>query len=111
MYTLQPDFTAQPSEVEGSPLVHAFFDTPTSTWTFVVVDPATKHAFVIDSVLEFDAASGHIGTKSAQGLAAFVRDSGYNVVRIMETHVHADHATGALALKQVGHDYERRLMN
>jgi hypothetical protein len=78
MYTLQPDFTAQPSEAGGSPLVHAFSDTPTSTWTFVVVDPATKDAFVIDSVLEFDAASGHIG---------------------------------ALALKQVGHDYEPRLMN
>lgn len=101
MTSVQPDLTAQPSG-EGSPLVHAFFDTPTSTWTFVVVDPNTKKAFIIDSVLDFDPASGHISTKSAQALAAFVHEKGYTVTRIMETHVHADHATGALALKQVG---------
>jgi glyoxylase-like metal-dependent hydrolase (beta-lactamase superfamily II) len=101
MSTLQPDFTAHPSNAEGSPLVHAFFDTTTFAWTFVVVDPSTQDALIIDSVLEFDPASGHIGNKAAQGLAIFVQEKGYNVVRIMETHVHADHATGALALKQV----------
>lgn len=81
--------------------MHAFFDNPTSTWTFVVADPDTKDAFVIDSVLEFDPASGRIGTKAARGLAAFVQEKGYTIIRIMDTHVHADHATGALALKQV----------
>jgi glyoxylase-like metal-dependent hydrolase (beta-lactamase superfamily II) len=98
-----PDFTAEPGTLPDSPLVHAFFDIATSTWTYVVVDPATKDAVVIDSVLEYDPVSGRVGTTSVQGLAAFLKQNEYGVTRIIETHVHADHATGALALKQVSH--------
>lgn len=103
-----PDITYQPTAVstghrhgDGSPLVHCFFDNPTSTWTYLVVDPTTKDALVIDPVLEFDPASGSIGTESVQGLAAFIAGQGYKVTRIIETHIHADHATGARALKSV----------
>lgn len=96
-----PDFTAEPGSLEDSPLVHAFFDKATSTWTYIVVDPATKEAVVIDTVLEYDPVSGKVGTTSVQGLAAFLKQNGYEVTRIIETHVHADHATGALALKQL----------
>ena len=101
MTALEPDFTAEPTATVGSPLVYAFFDTATSTWTYIAADPSTKDAVIIDSVLSYDPASGTIDTSSAQGLAAFVKQKGYRVTRIMETHVHADHATGALALKQV----------
>jgi len=101
MDALVPDFTAEPGTLAGSPLVFAFFDAATSTWTYIAVDAATKDAVIIDSVLEYDPASGKVGTNSAQGLAAFVKQKQYRVTRIMETHVHADHATGALALKQV----------
>ena len=100
-----PDFTAEPGSLEDSPLVHAFFDKATSTWTYIVVDPATKEAVVIDTVLEYDPVSGKVGTTSVQGLAAFLKQNGYEVTRIIETHVHADHATGALALKQVRHQW------
>jgi glyoxylase-like metal-dependent hydrolase (beta-lactamase superfamily II) len=102
MDALAPFKTYQPSTSESSPLVHTFFDNPTSTWTCVVVDPPTKQAMIIDSVLDFEPASGSISTQSARGLVSFVEQNNYEVTRIMETHVHADHATAAFALKQVG---------
>jgi glyoxylase-like metal-dependent hydrolase (beta-lactamase superfamily II) len=101
MTALVPDFTAEPTATAGSPLVYAFFDAATSTWTYIAVDPSTKDAVIIDSVLGYDPASGKVDTSSTQGLAAFVKQKEYRVIRIMETHVHADHATGAHALKQV----------
>lgn len=102
MTALVPDFTAEPTSIAGSPLVYAFFDAATSTWTYIAVDTSTKDAVIIDSVLGYDPASGKVDASSAQALAAFVKQKEYRVIRIMETHVHADHATGALALKQVG---------
>ena len=73
--------------------------------------PKTKEAFIIDPVLDFDLASGKISQRSVKGLAAFTRDQGYKVTRIIETHVHADHLSGAYALKQVsqGRDPSCRL--
>lgn len=97
----KPYKTHQPTSVPNSPLVHSFWDEPTSTFTFVVVCPKTKEAFIIDPVLDFDLASGKIAQRSVKGLAAFTRDQGYRVVKIIETHVHADHLSGAYALKQI----------
>ncbi|UOH83693.1 hypothetical protein LQV05_006427 [Cryptococcus neoformans] len=96
---LTPYRTHRPSNFKGSPIVHSFFDDATSTWTFVVADPQTKCAMIIDPVLDYDQASGGTSMRTAQGLAAFTRDAQYEVVRVMETHVHADHATAAFALK------------
>lgn len=98
---LTPYRTHRPSDFKGSPVVHSFFDDATSTWTFVVADPQTKCAMIIDPVLHYDPASGGTGMRTVQGLAAFTLEAQYEVVRIMETHVHADHATGAFALKTV----------
>lgn len=92
----------------NSPLVHSFWDDPTSTFTFCVVCPKTKEAFIIDPVLDFDLASGKIAQRSVRGLAAFTREQGYKVVKIIETHVHADHLTGAFALKQASQGSELR---
>jgi glyoxylase-like metal-dependent hydrolase (beta-lactamase superfamily II) len=97
---LQPFSTHQPTG-PSSPLVHSFFDKSTSTWTYLVVDPASGHAAIIDSVLEYDCASGTVGMESVKGLLAFVQEKGYQIEKIMETHVHADHLTGAHVLKQV----------
>lgn len=99
--TYPPASSSDASGSRGSPLVHCFFDDTTSTWTYVVVDPSTKYALVIDPVLEYDPASGTIGTQSAEGLVAFIVEEGLKVQRIVETHVHADHATGAQAIKAV----------
>ncbi|KAJ9107334.1 hypothetical protein QFC21_000784 [Naganishia friedmannii] len=98
---LQPYKTHQPTSFPGSPRIHSFYDDPTATWTFVVADPATLEAIIVDPVLDFDPVSGRISQKSVQGLAGFVQKEGYKVVRICETHVHADHLTGAYALKQL----------
>lgn len=89
------------STPHGSPLVHCFFDDPTSTWTYLVVDSTTNEALVIDPVLEYDPTSGTIGTQSVRDLVSFINGQGYKVSKIIETHVHADHATGARALKSV----------
>ncbi|WP_375207610.1 MBL fold metallo-hydrolase [Hyphococcus sp.] len=82
------------------PTVKTFFDEDTFTASHVVSDPATKKAAVIDSVLDFDPASGTTTTKSADEIIAYIRDEGLTVDWILETHVHADHLTAAPYLKQ-----------
>ncbi len=67
----------------------------TSTVTYLVADPATGQAAVIDSVLDFDAASGHTATGSAERVAASVTERGLTVAWLLETHVHADHLSAA----------------
>jgi glyoxylase-like metal-dependent hydrolase (beta-lactamase superfamily II) len=82
------------------PLVHAFFDEPTFTVSYVVADPATKACAIIDSVLDFDPASGRTRKTSAEAIVAFIRQQGLQLEWILETHVHADHLSAAPYLKQ-----------
>ena len=77
------------------PNVKAFFDEATFTVSYIVSDPATRKAAVIDPVLDFDAASGRTATKSADNVIEHVREHGLDVDWILETHVHADHLSGA----------------
>jgi glyoxylase-like metal-dependent hydrolase (beta-lactamase superfamily II) len=78
-----------------SPAVHPFFDQATGTVTYVVADPATSVAAIVDPVLDFDPKAGRTSTASAQRLLAFVRDQGLHVEWILETHAHADHLSAA----------------
>jgi len=82
-----------------APNVRAFFDEATFTVSYVVSDPRTSRAAIIDPVLDFDAASGRTSTRSADKIVAFVADNDLGVDWIFETHVHADHLTGAPYLK------------
>lgn len=82
------------------PEVSGFFDEATNTITYVVKDPASPHCAVIDSVLDFDYSSGRTDTRSADAVAAHVRDKGLTVDWILETHVHADHLSAAPYLQQ-----------
>ena len=82
-----------------APQVTGFFDEATYTVTYVVADPVSSRAAIIDPVLDYDAASGRTDTRSADAVAAFVRDAGLNVVWILETHIHADHLSGAAYLQ------------
>ncbi|MCL4148435.1 UNVERIFIED_CONTAM: hypothetical protein GTU68_036928 [Idotea baltica] len=77
------------------PNVTAFFDEPTNTISYVVADPASDKCAVIDSLLDYDAASGRTSTVSADRMIAFVKAQGLSVEWIIDTHVHADHLTAA----------------
>jgi len=72
-----------------------FFDPQTWTISYVVWDPATRRAAVIDPVLDYDFRSGRTSTRSADRLLDHVRDNGLQVDWILETHAHADHLSGA----------------
>ncbi|GAB4520300.1 MAG: MBL fold metallo-hydrolase [Amphiplicatus sp.] len=81
------------------PKVTAFFDEPTFTISYVVADPSTKKAAIIDSVLDFDPASGRTSHAGADRIVAFVQDNDLSAEWILETHVHADHLSAAPYLK------------
>jgi glyoxylase-like metal-dependent hydrolase (beta-lactamase superfamily II) len=78
-----------------TPNVHGFFDEATNTITYVVTEPHGRACAVIDSVLDFDYASGRTDTRSADAVIAHIRDQGLDLQWILETHVHADHLSAA----------------
>ena len=82
------------------PEVTGFFDEDTFTISYVVADPATKTCAIIDSVLDFDPASGRTSRKSADQVIAFIRKGGLKLDWILETHVHADHLSAAPYLRK-----------
>jgi glyoxylase-like metal-dependent hydrolase (beta-lactamase superfamily II) len=83
-----------------TPDVKAFFDEATFTVSYIVSDPASGRAAVIDPVLDYDPASGRTGTSSAEEMIAYLADSNLGVDWIIETHVHADHLSGAPYIKE-----------
>lgn len=85
--------------IAGNVHVEALFDSATSTLSYLVMDRATAQCAVIDSVLGYDPKSGHTDTASADALIERVRALGATVQWILETHVHADHLSGADYLK------------
>ena len=82
------------------PQVKAFFDENTNTFSYVVTDPETRVCAVIDSVLDYDAASATTSTHSADQIIDFVKTHQLKVEWILETHVHADHLTASQYLKE-----------
>jgi len=87
----------------AAPIIRGFFDEATSTVSYLLADPATGQAAIIDPVLDFDAASGRVGTGSADALLAAAKDEGWTISLILETHAHADHLSAAAYLrKQTG---------
>jgi len=77
------------------PEVTAQFDSATNTVSYIVADPATRRCAVIDSVLDFEYASGRTSTESADNLVAAVERAGLEVEWVLESHVHADHLSAA----------------
>ena len=80
--------------------VKAFFDSVTNTFSYVVSDPDTQRCAVIDSVLDYDAASATTKTEQADLIIAYIQENSLSVDWILETHVHADHLSAAQYLKQ-----------
>jgi len=85
--------------VMPKPIIHAFFDAPTNTVSYLVGDPETRQAAVIDPVLDYDHKSGKANVASADAILAKAKEEGFTVTLILETHVHADHLSGAPYLK------------
>jgi len=83
-----------------SPLIQAFFHRQSCTISYLVYDQRSGHGILIDSALDFDAASGRIATEFADSQLAFIRQHKLKIDWIMDTHIHADHLSAA--------DYLRR---
>lgn len=86
--------------VLSRPAVESFFDEETHTVSYIVHDPQSGRAAIIDSVLDYDWAAGRIATTSADSLIEFIARRGLGVDWILETHVHADHLSAADYLQQ-----------
>jgi len=82
------------------PEVTPFFDEPTNTVSYVVTDPGSTACAIVDSVLDYDPASGRTNTESADKIVHFVQSRKLSVSWILETHVHADHLSAAPYLQQ-----------
>ncbi len=82
------------------PTVTPFHHAATGTWSYVVADPATRVAAVIDPVLDYDWKSARTGTQAVDQLIAHCREQGLTVRWILETHAHADHLSSAQYVKQ-----------
>ncbi|RDI56752.1 MBL fold metallo-hydrolase [Microvirga subterranea] len=85
--------------MSGKPIIRAFFDEPTNTVSYLVADPATRKAAIIDPVFDYDYASGTVDTRSVEAILAAAGEAGYVVEWALETHAHADHLSGAPYIK------------
>ena len=79
--------------------VHSFLHSDTETYTHVLADVQQQVCAIIDPVLDFDAKSGHTDTASVDEVIGFVREQGWTLVYIIETHAHADHISAAIHVK------------
>jgi glyoxylase-like metal-dependent hydrolase (beta-lactamase superfamily II) len=79
--------------------VETFFDPRTSTLTYVVFDPATRDAVVIDPVLDYDPSTGVVSADSVDRVTEFLRRERLVLRMLLETHAHADHLSGSQVLR------------
>ncbi|KAI0088029.1 Metallo-hydrolase/oxidoreductase [Irpex rosettiformis] len=99
---VQPDVSHEGIDSK-TPAIFSFFEKATGTWQYIISDPQTHQAVIVDPVLDYDPASGTISTKSADDLLSFIEDKKLNVTHILETHAHADHLTSSRYLKSCLH--------
>ena len=83
-----------------NPTIQAFFDKATNTISYLVSDPASDVAAIIDPVLDYDPASARTSTASADDILAAAAAQGLRVTRVLETHAHADHLSAAHYIRE-----------
>ncbi|KQT15816.1 MAG: MBL fold metallo-hydrolase [Bradyrhizobium sp.] len=81
------------------PIIRSFFDEPTNTVSYLVGDPATRKAAIIDPVFDYDHSSGEVDTRSVEAMLKAAEDAGNTIEWVLETHAHADHLSGAPFIK------------
>lgn len=81
--------------------IHSFFDKDTNTMTYIIHNSGASEAIVIDPVLNFDYASGTISNREINSIVGFLKENNLTIKYIFETHVHADHLSGASRLKEL----------
>jgi glyoxylase-like metal-dependent hydrolase (beta-lactamase superfamily II) len=81
------------------PIIRAFFDEPTNTVSYIVADPTTKQAAVIDPVLDYDQNASEVDTRSVDAMLRVAGEQGYAIAWTLETHAHADHLSGSPYIK------------
>jgi len=86
--------------MSGKPVVTGFFHEPTFSIAYLVEDPATKAAAIVDPVLDYDEKSGSVSYQSADALLDEIARRGLKVEWILDTHPHADHFSAAVYLKE-----------
>ncbi len=77
------------------PEIQTFFDHATNTASYLVSDPVTGAAAIIDPVLDFEPGGGKLATASADAMLAAVEEQGLQLLYVLETHAHADHLSAA----------------
>ncbi len=82
-----------------APIIRAFFDQPTNTISYLVSDPVTRRAAVIDPVLDFDQRDGTVDVRSVEAILAAAKGDKLAIEWVLETHAHADHLSGAPYIK------------
>ncbi len=80
-------------------IIEPFFDPRTSTLTYVVYDPVTRDALVIDPVLDYDPVASMVSTDSLDRVTAFLHAGSLHLRLLLETHAHADHMSGSQVLR------------
>jgi glyoxylase-like metal-dependent hydrolase (beta-lactamase superfamily II) len=81
------------------PIIRSFFDEPTNTVSYLVADPTTKKAAIIDPVFDYDHNSGEVDTRSVEAMLGAAEEAGNTIEWVLETHAHADHLSGAPFIK------------
>ena len=80
--------------------IHSFYHKNTATFSYIVVDPATKKCAIIDSVVDFDPVSGVLSHESVDAMISLIKTHTWQVEWVLDTHIHADHLTASAYIKQ-----------
>jgi glyoxylase-like metal-dependent hydrolase (beta-lactamase superfamily II) len=97
--TIEAEFNHREPAMAIEPQITPFFDEATNTITYLVADPTTGNAAVIDPVFDYDHRSGTVDTRSIERVLRTARDAGMTIVWSLETHAHADHLSASPYVK------------
>ncbi|KAJ5951155.1 uncharacterized protein N7479_009568 [Penicillium vulpinum] len=88
------------STIPTEPVIHDVFEPTSGTWQYLIVDPSTSKAAIIDPVLNYDPVTQAVTTQTADSLLSLIKEKGYTIDKILETHAHADHLSAASYLQK-----------